>query len=261
MLQGKKRFVILLMIGIVLARSGALRAQSTDIRQSQTSMRSLEDKLSLKATFIPRSKSALAQLIEVAKHYRLPMGIEWLNRPGKEKVAVTLSLVRDSVTVRELIQTILLQSQDQQMSIEDGIIHITHPAFMIDPKNLLNLRISEIHVENLDLPEAEAQLRLKIGMTLRPQLYTDGYGVGHRYYLKGAFSKRNISISGNNLTVREILNDIAKANGSLLWVAQLTPRELADGKPSGPQNPDPLVESKPEPIDYPWQFISFEESD
>jgi hypothetical protein len=81
----------------------------------------------------------LEQLIEVAQHYELPMGIEWFDRPGAEKTAVILSLTSDSMTVRDLIQTILLQSQDHQLSAENGIIHINHPTLMTDPKNLLNL--------------------------------------------------------------------------------------------------------------------------
>lgn len=259
MSEVKKSFVTLLMIGFILTLPTALRARSAEIRQPRTSVQSLEDKLSQKAAFIPRSKSALEQLIEIAQHYELPMGIEWFDRPREEKAAVTLP--SDSVTVRDLIQTILLQSQGHQLSVENGIVHITHPTLTAATKNLLNLRISEFQIENLDLPDAEAQLRLKIGMTLQPELYTQGYGGSNRYYLKGAFSKRNITVSGKNLTVREILDDIAKANGGILWVVQLTPQQLAGTKPSKTASPDPLFEGKPEPIDYPWRFISFKESE
>jgi hypothetical protein len=84
-------------------------------------------------------------------------------------------------------------------------------------------------------------------LTLPPRSY--GYAPGD------VFATKNISFEASNLTVRNILDKIALANGNALWV--VTMEQKADQqKPqaasrNGEQIADPL----------PWKFIPLRESE
>ena len=44
-------------------------------------------------------------------------------------------------------------------------------------------------------------------------------------------SGANISLTGEDLTIREILTKIAEANGNALWLVRLSPEELTGATP------------------------------
>lgn len=210
-------------------------AQQSDVPKkyrAPVQKQSLESKLAQKAAFVPHSKTALEQLIEVAKRFHIPMGIEWAEQPDAENMP--MPPLGDDATVRDLLTAIIGQSPLHIMTIDNGIVHVASSALVVNPKNILNLRIEYFSIRNEDLYEAEWKLGLDIDMEFHPEKYENGYmgGHGHGVEPNDVFAVRNISFSGKNLTVREILNGIAKANGNALWVARLNPAELTADKPS-----------------------------
>jgi hypothetical protein len=234
---------------IFAAQSLQTKKAQAGAQKSEPSAQTLEAKLSQKATFVPRNRPALDQLIEVAQHYRIPMGIEWNEQA--EGRGNTLAVGRDA-NVRELINAILAQAPDEQMTVENGIVHVGTPALATDAKNILNLRIEDFQVKNENLFYAEDRLRLAIDMTLHPEDYEEGYNGGYGYAPDDVFAVRNISFRASNVTVRDILDRIALANGHALWVARLSRAEQeADGRKS-----QKAVRSEPPPAkQYPWKFI------
>jgi|GEM_PF-2877060 len=230
---------ILQTVVIVLAVKGLVYGQN------------LELKLSREASFVPQSTSVLEQLIEVAKYYQIPMGIEWVDQSD----ANVFTLPKDrQMTVQNLIAELLSHSQDYQAKVENGVLHIAQSTLATDTKNFLNLRISEFQVDKANLFGASFMLRMKIRMMLHPEQYAGGWNGGYGEPSIYGFDIKNITVSGRNLTVREILNKIITANGNALWVVRLDPSKMMADEPffaQGPVNKDGQSATG-----FYWQFIS-----
>jgi hypothetical protein len=218
---------------IMLLVSGCISAQS------------LESKLARKTTFIPHSQSVFEQLVSVAQFYEIPMGIEWAN--GMEP-DVSPRPARKGITVRGLINTILKRRAGYQARIENGVLHVVNPVIGASPQNFLNLRISEFNVKDANVFGAEALLKLKIDMTLHPERYAGGYNGGYGSPHINGFDIENITFSGRNLSVREILNKIVAANGNALWIVQLNPSKILNERFFA-------QDDGVEPAGFHWRFI------
>jgi hypothetical protein len=212
----------------------------------------LKEKLDQKATFIPRSVSPIEQLIEIAHKFEIPMAIEWLtdqDAPAKP------SFDSRPRSVGQHIQRII---EGRRANIEGGVLHVFSPAEFSSLLNFLNLRIPNYEVKNESLLGADAWLRTKINMLLYPQRYQEGYGGGYGSAPDDPFWAKNINISGENLTIREILNRIVQANGNALWVVTLDPNELRGNKPKWEGVPP--NQAGHSPLNYRWKFISLKPS-
>ena len=220
------------------------------VEQTRSAQR-LEARLSQKADFIPGNNPPLEQLIEIARHYRIPMGIEWLDQPDQPTPTAKVNLTA-AMTVREMLVAILLEAPAQQLRIQDGMLHILPVSN--SPDNLLALRIPSFQVARENLPGAEAKLKVEIRRALTHNAYPNGYGGTLPEYTSGPLSTRDISLELQNLTVREILDNIVQVSNRVLWVAHF-PRSRKGSATR--QNEDPLVE-KQLLIDYPWKLILFD---
>ena len=156
------------------------------------------------------------------------MGIEWLERSNAKPQSVVTS---SGGSVLQLLNAILQQSPEHQLVIEDRMLRVFSPAIVSHPSNFLNLHISRYQVTDESLLGAQAMLRTKINMMLYPELYKHGYGGGYGGAADSVFWERNISLIGQDLTIREIVTKIAEANGKALWLVRLSPEELAGDKP------------------------------
>src|SRR3954451_3092303 len=77
---------------------------------------SLNEKLAKQTDFRPQSSAPLDQLVEIAKQFKLPMGIEWLDiksLPADETAP-------KSQSVQDLIDSVLKRSPDHVAVIETG---------------------------------------------------------------------------------------------------------------------------------------------
>jgi hypothetical protein len=226
--------------------------------EAQSSTQSLEAKLARKADFVPKDKPPLEQLVEIGRHYDLPMGIEWMDQADQSAATPSRPNLTSDMTVQEMIASVLLEAPLQQLRIEDGVIHIFHPSLADSPNNLLALRIPSFQVVNENLPGAEARLRSEIRRALNHNAYPNGFGGSLPEYTSGPLSTRNISLQFQNVTVRQILDGIIRASKQALWVAHFPQGQRGSKRSDVPVNQDPLIE-KVTPIDYPWKLIIFEE--
>lgn len=213
---------------------------------------SVETKLSQETSFVPQSASAVERLTEVAQYYQVPMGIEWV---GESDIRVLKPLYPSRRTVRSLIAAILKQLPGYRARVENGVVNIARADTKDAPKNFLNLRIPEFRVDQANLHDANALLRLKINMTLHPDRYTGGVGGGYGYGVpsEDRFDSDIITFSGRSLTVREILNKIVAINANALWVVQLVPSKTMTGEPFFAQGPPDGAGRYP--LDFHWQFL------
>jgi hypothetical protein len=191
---------------------------------------SLESRLSQKADFSPASTSTKEQLIEVAQHYRIPMGIQWVSVPNN---AALPAPAEEQPTVKDLIDSILRRTPSYKFEIVGQVVNVFHVSFADDPRNFLNIRIANYEANRENVFGAEALLRFNIHRTLHPELYARGWNGGYGYGARreDGFDVKNISFSGKNVTVREILNEIAEQNGNALWIVDLTPSKMMKDGP------------------------------
>lgn len=208
------------------------RSPNFEPAQSSTTAGSLKARLARRADYIPQSGTLLERLVEVAKHYQLPMGIEWLDESGIKTETIKLPVSPDELTVEGLLNVILRQAPQYQMTFENEVINIAPPALTVHPNNLLNLRLKSYAVRNVNVFDAEEELWLNVDAVLHPGKYSNGYVGGYGYDPDNVLAVRNINFSGENLNVRRILDGIVKASGNALWLVRFNPTELHGNQPA-----------------------------
>jgi hypothetical protein len=218
-----------------------------------TAAQDLETKLAQRADFVPAAGSVREQLIQVAQHYKIPMGIEWVPSPEEKQVKLVLG---EAPTVRVLLDAIFQASPDYSFIIRQGVVNVSDSRYAVDSRNFLNLRIGEFNLEKANVYGAEFELRHKIRATLQPERFAGGSngGYGHGIPDESGLDVRNISFSGKDLKVRDILNRIVSANGNALWVVNLVPSRMKKSEPFFAQ-----VDANEE-TDFSWNIISFNKS-
>ena len=202
----------------------------------------LKAKLAGKADFVPSDKFTLDRLVAIAKHYEIPMGIEWIGGTGAEDLELPAAAVPPSPTVRDLLTAIVSRLPDYQLTVENEVVHIAPPVFAVRDDNFLNLLIEEFRLKNENLFGAQHYLKIAIEMTLHPK-DDGGYGGGYGYGPDHVFAKRQFSYKSDDLTVRQILDGLIKANGNALWIAEFERKDFA-----------PPARPKPQ-----WRFVPLSE--
>ncbi len=119
--------------------------------------------------------------------------------------------------------------------------------------DFLNLRLAGFEVKNESLFGANFQLRICIDETLYPEQFENGFAGGYGGPPGDLFWRENITVSGDNLTIREILNEIAIESHSALWIVELNPDELEGDKPKWVGVP--INEHGTSPLTGRWHFV------
>ena len=210
----------------------------------------LKDALDQKTAFIPQAHRPEEQLIEISQKFGIPMAIEWVVDPSADAKD---SLHFHEGTVLQLIRSVVAQSSDHQVEIGNDEIHVFSRAAVLSPLNFLNLRIQSYDVKNESLLGAEALLRTKINMLLYPGKYRLGFGGGYGSAPDDPFWARNVTISGANLTIREILTRIARANANSSWIVTFSHAELTGSKPAWEGVPPDNAGHSP--LNHRWKFV------
>ena len=192
---------------------------------------SLEEKLGAVTDFVPKATAPADQLVEVAQKFKIPMAIEWVERAGLDE-----TLPSRKRSVRELIEEIAWP--DHRVEVDDGLVRIYSPTESV-PFNFLNIRLKRYSVKEADLFDAEFELRMAIKFTLEPEKYLNGYNGGYGHGGNDIFEIPKFTLSESNVTVRDVLNRIALAQGNALWVATIKSEDL--------------------PGDFAWHFLPLSE--
>ncbi len=212
----------------------------------------LDAKLARKADFVPSNKSTLDRLVGIAKHYEIPMGIEWIGGTGAEDLEVPSAAVSATPTVRDLLTAIVSRLPDYQLTVQNGVVHIAPPIIAVRNDNFLNLVIEDFEVKNDTLFGAQHDLRLAIDMTLHPKEFEGGYAGGYGNDPEHVFAKQRFSYKSDDLTVRQILDGLVKANGNALWIAEFNREDFAPPVKTATAGP---VTDKSEETKLQWRFV------
>jgi hypothetical protein len=217
--------------------SSHARAQTVEARLSQRV-----------ESFDSESSTTEGQLLDLARRFQIPIGLELIASAGNTVKAVHLA----NSTVLEALRTILKQSTAYDFDVTDGVVNIFLSSLVGDAKNFLNLRLSKFEIKNLNLIGARYYLKLAILQELHPKMnYGGGYG---GVKLNSDLDIVKINLSTENLTVRQILNRLILAEGNAGWIVRLNPQVKMPDEILYAQLTSP--EDSSVAPDFYWEFIS-----
>ena len=182
------------------------------------------------------------------------MGIEWVEKSGAATRDNTVP--SENRSVRQLIEEIAKVQYGYRMEVDDGLLRFYSPAEAVHTFNFLNLRLDSYSVKDGDLFAADDQLRWAIRFTLEPEKYRNGYAGGYGHGANNVFQIPKFTLSGADLTIREVLNRIALAQGNALWVATINGADLEGGEPRWRRK---SVDSAGLPLTSAWRFVPIAE--
>jgi hypothetical protein len=213
------------------------------------------EKLQQQTNYRPRATAPDDQLIEVARHFKIPMAIEWLDeKPAMDQIA---DLEFDKGSVLDLIKAIVDRAPQENLIVEDRIVRVFPPSAFDSRLNFLNFTLDHYCVSDETVLGADFSLRIGIRMMLYPEDFKHGFGGG--YGGDGElFWVKAINICVDHAAVRALLTEIAAQSGKAAWMARLKPEELKGKEPFWKNAP--RTESGSSPISGHWFFFELGES-
>ncbi|HWN10999.1 MAG TPA: hypothetical protein VNO50_17305 [Pyrinomonadaceae bacterium] len=213
---------------------------------SQVSGQSVAAKLQETREFNSQSTTLRGQLIDFAQSYGIPMGLELV--AGNERPVKPIRAQND--TAINVLRKIIQHQPGYDFDSSDGVVNVYSINLVNDYKNFLNLRLRRYEITDQNLFGAKYYLQLAISQTLHPsQSYGGGYGgMG----LNNNLHVVKISFSGENLTVRQILNRLISIHDGALWIVQLNPAKTMKGDRFYTQTLAGTGVSGPE---FYWEFV------
>ena len=220
------------------------------VMTNTTVAQDVEARLAQKPDFTPTANTVRDQLVEIAQYYKIPMGIEWVDQPRPEPAP---SISVEEPTVRAQLNSLLQSTPNYSLVVKDGIVSVSTKHYDADSNNFLNLNVGDFNISKANVFDAEAKLRSRIRTTLHPERYLGGSNGGYGYGVprEDGLDLKNVSFSGKDLTVRDILDRIVKSNGNTLWLVNIVPSRIMKNEPFFSQ-----FDSQEE-TDFFWKIISF----
>ena len=214
----------------------------------------VREKLQQQTNYRPRTTAPDEQLIEVARRFKIPMAIEWLDeKPATDQLA---GLKFDKGSVSDLIKAIVDRAPQENLIVEDRIVRVFPPSAFNNQLNFLNLRLEDYCVKDECVYGADFEVRMWIDTMLYPKEFENGsnggYGGGEETLWINA-----INICVDNRSIRELLTEIAAQSGKAGWMAHLKPEELKGKQPFWKGLP--LNEHGTSPITGHWYFFDLGE--
>jgi hypothetical protein len=214
----------------------------------------VREKLQQQTNYRPRTTEPDEQLIEVARHFKIPMAIEWLDeKPAMDQLA---ELKFDKGLVLDLIKAIVKRAPQENLIVEDRIVRVFPPSAFNRRLNFLNLRLKRYCVRDESVYGADFEVRMGIDTMLYPKEFkygsNGGYGGGEETLWINA-----INICVHNPSIRQLLTEIAAQSGKAGWMAHLKPEELTGKQPFWKGLP--LNEYGTSPVTGHWYFFDLGE--
>lgn len=215
---------------------------------------SLEEKLATVTDYVPQATTPVDQLVEVARRFKLPMGIEWAERAGTARSGKTSASRKRSV--KELVEEIASVSPEHCVEVENGLVRIYSPTEAMHPFNFLNIRLKSYIAKEADLFAAEDRLRWAIRFTLEPEKYLHGYAGGYGRGANHVFQIPKFTLSVSDARIRDVLNRIVLAQGNALWVATIKTADFTSYEPYWTRDG---VDGGHLPVTSAWRFLPLAE--
>ena len=215
---------------------------------------SLRQKLDQQTDYHIRTVKPDEQLIEVARHFQIPMAIEWLDQLAPADPSNRMKFERGSVL--DLIKAIVDQAPQQEVIVEDRFVRIFAPSAFKSRLNFLNMKLKGYCISHESVLGGDFKLRIALDEMFYPKYfkhgYNGGYGGGERLLLID-----ELTICMSKPSIRDVLSEIVAQSSRAAWIVNLKPEELRGKKPfwkGVPQN-----ESADSPLTGRWRFVELRE--
>lgn len=186
-------------------------------RSQQDGPQELESKLSgLLTTYSSVRGGVLDNVLAIAKHFRLPMGIEWIAASETPIAARSWS----DATALAILQDIVKSSPGYSLEISNGVVHILPAWLKDDPADILNAHIGTFEVSNQYPPGIVASIlpqRLRTIM-VRPIPPGPNWQLAGSTLMSGNESR--VTFRLENPTVREILDRLCQSASRNIWIVR-----------------------------------------
>jgi hypothetical protein len=131
-----------------------------------------------------------------------------------------LNLQFNNASVRAILEDIVRQAPQYQVSFSNSIVDIFAPKAREDTSNLLNQVIKDFSVSEMETREADFQLFCDLSKVT-------GSSVCSGSLATGQWEPQRISLHMQNAKVYEVLNAIVAQNGKAIWTVTARPRQLS----------------------------------
>jgi len=136
----------------------------------------VSEKLQQQTNYRPHTTEPDEQLIEVARRFKIPMAIEWLDeKPVTDQLA---GLKFDKGSVLDLIKAIVDRAPQENLIVEDRIVRVFPPSAFNKRLNFLNLRLRGYCVKDECVYGADFEVRIGIDALLYPEKFKYGFNGG-----------------------------------------------------------------------------------
>jgi hypothetical protein len=166
----------------------------------------------LKGDFsLPEQSSFIDALLNIANRYKLPLAVEWV------KSADTLKRIQPPIptsNVDTVLDSVVSSRSGYTWRLEDGIVHVFPKAMLDDPRNPLNVVISRVPDRSWTVNDANNFVFETVRDVVR--------GTGRKRISDSVpvyDAEPQFHISGQNASVRDILNKIIMASNMKIWIA------------------------------------------
>lgn len=156
----------------------------------------------------------IGALNEIATHFQLPMGIEWIrNEPTLQK----RSLSWKNTTVKGVIRGVLKEYPGYAFDVRDGVVHVFRKGVRRSAHNFLNLKLRQFKARDEVGGLAGLRLRKEVQDIVSPAPPATGpQGWGGSYI--GPAGEKRVTVSLRNVTVRQVLDKLAAVSQMNVWV-------------------------------------------
>lgn len=212
---------------------------------SHVAAQTVATRLDQSKEFNTQSTTLRGQLVDLAKTYEIPMGLELL--AGNDNPLKPLHIKNE--TALGVLGKILQAQPGYEFDLSDGVVNVYSTRLFNDDRNFLNLIVRSYRINDLTLFGAWHYLGLAIKRTLHPDR---NYGGGYGGVGGNSLDIAKLTFSGDNLTVRQILNRLVAMQDGALWVVHLNPARKMRDEPFYPQTYATTSTSSP---DFFWEFL------
>jgi hypothetical protein len=230
------RFATLFLIPLLVwnASVGAVRPRNRTARQlqPQASLDSVLDKRI--SDYRTSGRTLIATLVDLAYEYKLPMGIEYVDR---EAAARPIDLEFHDDFLRNILEDVVAQLPEYRVSFLGEVVEVYSPRAREDSSDLLNKPIGNYSVDAVDTRDADLELACALSRELEPASLCGGS------ITNGQWGPLKITLRLRNARVYEILDAILGQNGRAIWTVTAVPEKLSNIQVGGLWHIYPLEDS------------------
>jgi hypothetical protein len=151
-------------------------------------------------------------LIRAADDFKVPFGIQWVSTPAARQA---LSLHWSNTTVQEIIEAIARTQPGYEVSVSNGILHVSPTAIAPD-QNFLGIRMKSFDAGHhpVDVARVFLWLDLKLKLYPPPEHPVGGYGMS----IMSSSDEPILDLKFENTTVEDILDAFIVNSTKKVWL-------------------------------------------